>query len=326
MTDINYQEALRILGLKGQPSDAELRKAYISLAKKWHPDVNRSAEALEKFKRISLAKGVIQGGVGTVLSFADFRSEYDEIKNFLRPATTSFNELQDVEVRLVKKYGSDAGKVKRIKLAKNVIIDEINIRLNLRKRIRGKIIGRTRMNLRSQEDKNAAIIQKMNQKLMFDQGVKELKSKVHKRLHKVTRTAKVRSSKAHVPLLGKLNGKKVIRFALISAGVLAAIAGGKYLYDHRQKVFKPAGLIEQKKHVPFTKVADWFTFKMEKGKGPSDVILTKDWFTLFENPVTAKKVLTEDFFKFESRTDPKTAKTLVEQDWFSLTSDVGVKK
>ena len=45
-------EALEILGLKAGATRKEIRKAYLGLARRWHPDRNRRRGAVEKFLRI----------------------------------------------------------------------------------------------------------------------------------------------------------------------------------------------------------------------------------------------------------------------------------
>lgn len=48
-----------ILGVDRDASDAEIKKAYRRLARKYHPDVNPSEEAAEKFREASLAQEVL---------------------------------------------------------------------------------------------------------------------------------------------------------------------------------------------------------------------------------------------------------------------------
>lgn len=48
-----------ILGVEKSASDAEIKKAYRKLARKYHPDVNPSEEAAEKFREASVAHEVL---------------------------------------------------------------------------------------------------------------------------------------------------------------------------------------------------------------------------------------------------------------------------
>ncbi len=61
-----YQE----LGVPREATVQEIKKAYQRLAKKWHPDVNKSPDAEERFKRINAAY--------ETLSSEDNRRAYDE--------------------------------------------------------------------------------------------------------------------------------------------------------------------------------------------------------------------------------------------------------
>lgn len=67
MSKRDYYE---ILGLSKSASPDEIKKAYRSLAKKYHPDVNKSSDAEEKFKEINEAY--------EVLSDEDKRKRYDQ--------------------------------------------------------------------------------------------------------------------------------------------------------------------------------------------------------------------------------------------------------
>ena len=48
-----------VLGIQKGATDAEIKKAYRQMAKKYHPDVNKAADAEEKFKEINEAYEVL---------------------------------------------------------------------------------------------------------------------------------------------------------------------------------------------------------------------------------------------------------------------------
>lgn len=59
----------KLLGVSKSASDAEIKKAFRDLSKKYHPDVNKDPAAQEKFKKISAAY--------TLLSDKNMRARYD---------------------------------------------------------------------------------------------------------------------------------------------------------------------------------------------------------------------------------------------------------
>ena len=56
---MKYKDYYETLGLKRDASDAEIKSAYRKLARKYHPDVNKTKEAEEKFKDINEAYEVL---------------------------------------------------------------------------------------------------------------------------------------------------------------------------------------------------------------------------------------------------------------------------
>ena len=58
------------LGVDSSTSDADIKKAYRKLARKYHPDVNKDAGAEDKFKEINAAY--------EVLSDKEKRAQYDQ--------------------------------------------------------------------------------------------------------------------------------------------------------------------------------------------------------------------------------------------------------
>ncbi len=68
---MEYKDYYEILGIKRDASQAEIKSAYRKLAKKYHPDVNKTPEASEKFKDINEAF--------EVLSDKNKRARYDSL-------------------------------------------------------------------------------------------------------------------------------------------------------------------------------------------------------------------------------------------------------
>ena len=56
---MKYKDYYETLGIKRGASDAEIKSAYRKLARKYHPDVNKTKEAEEKFKDINEAYEVL---------------------------------------------------------------------------------------------------------------------------------------------------------------------------------------------------------------------------------------------------------------------------
>ncbi|MBW3092083.1 DnaJ domain-containing protein [Bifidobacterium sp. 82T10] len=64
----------KVLGVSKDASDADITKAYRKLARKYHPDLNKTKEAEEKFKDISEAYDVLNN--------KETRQKYDAIRQF----------------------------------------------------------------------------------------------------------------------------------------------------------------------------------------------------------------------------------------------------
>ena len=56
---MKYKDYYEILGVKRDSTEAEIKSAYRKLARKYHPDVNKTKEAEEKFKEINEAYEVL---------------------------------------------------------------------------------------------------------------------------------------------------------------------------------------------------------------------------------------------------------------------------
>ena len=54
-TPLLAKDFYKILGVSKNASESDIKKAYFNLAKKYHPDVNKAANAKDKFSEISQA-------------------------------------------------------------------------------------------------------------------------------------------------------------------------------------------------------------------------------------------------------------------------------
>lgn len=66
-----YQDYYKTLGVEKNASQADIQRAYRKLARKYHPDINKSGDSEEKFKQINEAY--------EVLGDPEKRSKYDRI-------------------------------------------------------------------------------------------------------------------------------------------------------------------------------------------------------------------------------------------------------
>lgn len=79
---MNEKDYYQILGLSPSASSEEIKKAYRSLALKYHPDRNQSSDAEEKFKEITAAYGVLIDETK--------RREYDRFRKVRQRGGSSF--------------------------------------------------------------------------------------------------------------------------------------------------------------------------------------------------------------------------------------------
>jgi molecular chaperone DnaJ len=78
-----------ILGLKPDATDDEIKKAYRSMAKKYHPDKNKSADSENKFKEINEAYSILTGKSNNQHDYAN-PNVHDIFSHFMNSAHRDF--------------------------------------------------------------------------------------------------------------------------------------------------------------------------------------------------------------------------------------------
>ena len=102
MSNRDYYE---ILGINRNASDDEIKGAFRKLARQYHPDVNKEADAEEKFKEINEAYGVLSDG--------DKRARYDRFGKEGLGNMGGFHDytgdFRDIFDELFTQFGFDMG-------------------------------------------------------------------------------------------------------------------------------------------------------------------------------------------------------------------------
>src|SRR5258705_50342 len=74
---MEFKDYYKVMGVARDATEAQIKKAYRKLARKYHPDVSKEADAEARFKEVAEAY--------EALSDAEKRAAYDELgKNYER--------------------------------------------------------------------------------------------------------------------------------------------------------------------------------------------------------------------------------------------------
>lgn len=90
----------QLLNIQQTATDAQIKRAYRRLAKKYHPDVNKSEEAAERFRHIYKAYEILIDPITRELYDARLREEADRntIKDFINRNTFTYQRPRSTQV------------------------------------------------------------------------------------------------------------------------------------------------------------------------------------------------------------------------------------
>ena len=94
---MKYKDYYAVLGLSRGATDADIKKVYRRLARKYHPDVSKEANAEEKFKEVAEAYETLKD--------AEKRAAYDQLGRY--QAGQEFRPPPDWQTRFGQGFGDD---------------------------------------------------------------------------------------------------------------------------------------------------------------------------------------------------------------------------
>lgn len=108
----------QVLGLNSNATSEDIKKAYRNLSKKYHPDINKSPEAEEKFKKISEAYQVLTGKSKDSRTNNPFSGNPFGGNPFGGRKVKAKNVIYNIEVSLEEAF---QGTIKNVFITKNVV-------------------------------------------------------------------------------------------------------------------------------------------------------------------------------------------------------------
>ena len=124
-------DAYKVLGVSSTASKDEIKKAYRNLVKQWHPDVNKSPEALEKMKEINTAYSLLMNDsyVEGHASNAFYRNDiFDSIFNQFFATPPVWQEHRQEQMKNEKFFWGEVNKHFDMGGAKSYRNSQVNIR------------------------------------------------------------------------------------------------------------------------------------------------------------------------------------------------------
>src|SRR5262245_7123525 len=115
---MKYKDYYKILGVERGAGDDEIKKAYRKLARKYHPDVSKEADAKERFQEVSEAYETLKDGekraaydsLGSHRAGQDFRPPPDWFSRFGRGGGAQEEDLGGIDLSdLFESLGRGAG-------------------------------------------------------------------------------------------------------------------------------------------------------------------------------------------------------------------------
>jgi len=244
-TSINYSQAIQLLGLKPGFSKEELRKRYVELAKKYHPDVAPSADKVEfetRMKNINEAIAIIKKGPVKIEQLnANVRPYYILLKKMI-PPNIEPEVIDDIfgEIIMQDKYRNDPGAEESMAMAKDRLVKDYEGRRYLAERARNAM----RKRYANRVQFYAAATNEERKMILIDQLMKEENQRMFlfmilNNFDSLVKRMVTVKKKSYVPIKVEVKrGKSHTRLILVTISLIIAILGGKYVWDKAYRAYQ----------------------------------------------------------------------------------------
>jgi curved DNA-binding protein CbpA len=230
--EIAYERALKFMGLKRNSTPIEITKRWRLLSHKYHPDLH---PGLGETKMQQLNEAY------TILESRRERPQYTKkdiapILNKIRSQQQTYddNELQDITSKLIIASKDNKDEVDKIHAAYNVMTHELDNLEYLRRKQHSRLKRTIRRTLMTPEQRMGEEFEQEKNKLFLKGSVRITMDRLKHLSHNIFKT----KGKHYIKIKTKHHKKPShIKYIALTASIITAIIGGKYLYNHIHKSY-----------------------------------------------------------------------------------------
>jgi curved DNA-binding protein CbpA len=236
--EIAYERALKLMGLKRNNTPLEITKRWKLLSHKYHPDLHPGIDDT-KMKELNEAYSIIAS--------REEKPQYTKkdiapILNKMRSQQQTYddNELQDITSKLIIASKDNENEVDKINAAYKVMTHELDNLEYLKRKQHSRLKRTIRRTLMTPQQRMGESFEQEKNKLFLKGSIRITMERLKHLSHNIFRI----KGKHYVKIKTKHHKKPShIKYIALTASIITAIIGGKYLYDHINRSYTKKPLL-----------------------------------------------------------------------------------